>query len=165
MRHHTARLRWGALALAVLLALSTSACGDDDGDGDDTASGSDQTTETTASDADAGTTEGGGAYGDEGGSDDDDSTTTAAAGGGAGAVTVAGFEFTPGEVEVAVGDEVTWSNEDDTTHTVTADDGSFDHSLDGAGTSAAQTFDEAGEYAYHCEIHASMQGTVVVTEG
>ena len=67
MRHHTARLRWGVLALALLLALSASACGDDDDDGGD--AGSDQTTEAT-DDAGAGTTSGAGPYDDDVGSDD-----------------------------------------------------------------------------------------------
>ena len=163
MRHHQARLRWGALALATLLALSASGCGGDD-DGDDASGSGEESTETTA-DAAAGTTEGGGAYGDEGDEGDEDTTTAPEAGGEAGAVEVAGFEFTPGEIEVAVGDEVTWTNDDDTTHTVTADDASFDLSLDGSGTTASQTFDEAGEFPYHCSIHGSMVGTVVVSEG
>jgi len=48
-----------------------------------------------------------------------------------------------------------------TNHTFTADDGSFNIELDpnGGGT---QTFATAGTFTYHCEIHPSMKGTVVV---
>jgi plastocyanin len=148
------------VGLAALLALSASGCGGDD-DGDESA-GSGETTEAT-DDAGAGTTVGGAGYGDEG----DGATTTAADPGanGGDAVTVADFAFAPDSIEVPVGTEVTWSNEDDTTHTVTADDAAFDLSLDGSGTTASHTFDEAGEISYHCSIHESMVGTVVVVEG
>jgi plastocyanin len=32
----------------------------------------------------------------------------------------------------------------------------------GQGASVSRTFDAAGTFAYHCAIHASMKGTVVV---
>ncbi len=163
MRHHTARLRWGALALATLLALAGSGCGGDD-DGDDATGSGEETTAPSSDDASAGTTAGGGAYGDDDAADDDAATDDGDASGGT-AVEVADFAFSPDRIEVAVGDEVTWTNGDDTAHTVTSDDAAFDLSLDGSGTTASQAFDEAGEFPYHCSIHGSMAGTVVVAEG
>jgi plastocyanin len=47
-------------------------------------------------------------------------------------------------------------------HTVTADDDSFDSGTLSNGDTFEQTFDEAGEFAYHCEIHSSMTGTITV---
>jgi len=47
--------------------------------------------------------------------------------------------------------------------TVTADDGAFDSGSLAGGKSFSFTFDEAGTFAYHCNIHQSMTGRVVVT--
>lgn len=77
-------------------------------------------------------------------------------------VTIQDFAFQPRTVTVGVGDSVTWTNQDGVGHTATADDGSFDTDTIAAGSSASVTFDSAGSFPYHCEIHPSMTGTVVV---
>jgi plastocyanin len=82
---------------------------------------------------------------------------TAAAGSG---VTIAGFAFNPGTIKVHVGDTVTWTNNDSTNHTATGS--GFDTGTISGGSSASVTFDTAGTFAYHCSIHSSMTGTVVV---
>jgi MYXO-CTERM domain-containing protein len=80
------------------------------------------------------------------------------------AVKIIGFGFTPNTVTVAVGDSVTWTNGDGVTHTATADDASFDTGQIGAGTTSTTiTFSTAGTFAYHCSIHSSMHGTIVVS--
>jgi hypothetical protein len=48
-------------------------------------------------------------------------------------------------------------------HTVTADDGSWGSSTLGQGATYSQVFTSPGTYTYHCAIHPSMKGTVVVT--
>ena len=138
-----------ALGAAGLLVLGLAACGSDDESG----SGDTATTEA----ADSGT--------DYGGSTD---TTSADAPSDAPAEATApvieGFAFEPEEISIEVGEEVTWTNNDGTAHTVTADDESFDSgNLDG-GATFSQTFDEAGEFAYHCNIHPQMSGTVSVSD-
>jgi MYXO-CTERM domain-containing protein len=81
------------------------------------------------------------------------------------AVKIAGFAFAPQTVTVTVGDTVTWTNGDNVTHTATADDASFDTgSISGGTRSAGVTFNTIGTFAYHCRIHASMTGTVVVSD-
>jgi plastocyanin len=100
-------------------------------------------------------------------SDDSGDGDTADAGGGDdaacdGDVCLSGTQFEPGTLTVAVGDSVTWASVDDPDHTVTADDDSFDSGTLGNGDTFEQTFDEAGEFAYHCEIHPSMTGTITV---
>lgn len=78
-------------------------------------------------------------------------------------VTIAGFAFDPASRTVAVGDKVTWTNNDGTAHTATANGGAFDTGTIGAsGGSATVTFAKAGSYAYHCKIHPSMTGRIVV---
>ena len=79
------------------------------------------------------------------------------------AVAIRDFAFVPGSVTVKVGATVTWTNEDIVPHTVTADDGSFRSGSLAQGQSFRETFRTASSIAYHCEFHASMHGTVVVT--
>jgi plastocyanin len=152
--------RRAALGLVGVLALTAglaAGCGDDDDDDD---AGS---TETSA--ADAGTET----------SAADAATTTAAAGsetsaaegggeaaGGAASVAIADFAFDPAEASVAAGDTVTWTNNDPAAHTVTFEDGSADSGDLAQGATFEHTFDAAGEYAYRCDIHPSMTGTIVV---
>jgi plastocyanin len=49
------------------------------------------------------------------------------------------------------------------THTVTADDGSFDSGNLSPDKTFSHTFDQAGTFKYHCSLHASMIVTVVVS--
>ena len=63
---------------------------------------------------------------------------------------------------VAAGDTVTWTNDDNFTHTVQVD-GQEDHEVE-RGDSVAITFDEPGTYHYVCTLHRrDMDGTVTVT--
>ena len=77
-------------------------------------------------------------------------------------VSISGFAFNPATVTVNVGDSVTWTNNDDVPHTATADNGSFNTGQLGSGDSDSVTFKSAGTFAYHCSVHPSMNGTVVV---
>jgi plastocyanin len=92
----------------------------------------------------------------------------ASCGGGGGEVLVKGFRFQPAELAVDVGDTVTWQQQDNTTHTVTAgtpgsESGLFDHRGFGRGDDFSFTFDRVGEFPYFCAIHPEgMRGTVEV---
>jgi plastocyanin len=97
-------------------------------------------------------------------------TATTAAGGctdgatGTQTVTIAGFAFAPATLSVTAGTTVTWTNQDATTHTATADDGkAFDCRPIAAGASMSFTFATPGTYAYHCAIHPTMKATITVT--
>jgi len=79
------------------------------------------------------------------------------------AVDIKGFAFSPASLEVAAGTTVTWTNSDSATHTVTADDGSFDSGDLANGATFSFTFDTAGTFTYHCNIHPNMTATIVVT--
>lgn len=85
-----------------------------------------------------------------------------AAGSAKGQVTIAGFAFSPQNLDASVGDKVTWTNKDTTTHTVTSDDKVFDSGKLAPGKDFSFTFDKAGVYPYHCNIHSSMKGTITV---
>jgi len=95
-----------------------------------------------------------------------DSTDTApvedAGAGGTAAVSIVDFAFAPAELTVSTGTEVTWKNDQAASHTVTDDDGEFDSANLAEGAEFSQTFDTAGTFTYHCEIHPTMTGTVTV---
>ena len=72
------------------------------------------------------------------------------------------MSFSPTSLTVTAGTTVTWKNNDNTTHTATADDGSFDSGNIAPGASFSHTFSAAGTIAYHCSIHTTMKAKVVV---
>jgi plastocyanin len=70
--------------------------------------------------------------------------------------------FTPKTLTVTAGQSVTFVNDDDDAHTVTAVDGSFDSKGLDTGSVWRHAFTKPGSYQYFCELHPFMQGTVVV---
>ena len=93
-----------------------------------------------------------------------DGAESAAPGGASATVEMTGSEYAPSALEVDSGTTVTWNNADSVPHTVTFDGAgpaSSDQLDEGASFSA--TFDDAGEFAYHCTIHPEMAGTVTVS--
>ncbi len=71
--------------------------------------------------------------------------------------------FAPTQLDALPGDTVQWSNTSVRTHTVTADDLSFDSGdIRGGGGSFAHRFDAPGVYAYYCSIHRGMYGEIDV---
>jgi plastocyanin len=82
---------------------------------------------------------------------------------GQGQVLIKGIAYNPKEVHTTVGKPVTWMWDDGgLDHSVTADDKSFDSGRKSSGT-FQWTFTKPGTVAYHCEVHARMHGTVVVS--
>ncbi|HEX2433005.1 MAG TPA: cupredoxin family copper-binding protein [Gaiellaceae bacterium] len=77
-------------------------------------------------------------------------------------VSIPGKFFEPGRLQVLVGETVTWHNGDAVTHTVTADDGSFDSGDLAPDGAFSVTFDRVGTTTYHCAIHHFMTGEVDV---
>jgi plastocyanin len=70
--------------------------------------------------------------------------------------------FGPTPIDVLPGEAVTWTNQSERTHTVTADDGSFDSGeLPGSAT-FGQTLTAVGAVTYHCRIHPEMRGEIDV---
>jgi plastocyanin len=71
--------------------------------------------------------------------------------------------FSPGQVDVLPGETIRWQNVSDRTHTVTADDESFDSGDLLPGTTFEHAFAAPGSFPYHCRIHPGMVGEVDVT--
>ncbi len=94
-------------------------------------------------------------------------TTGATAAGSGGPIVVAkDIAYSPSTLAVKAGDTVTFANKDNTTHTFTADDKSFDSGRVTSGKSftfVVPAGAAAGtKIAFHCEIHSSMKGTLTV---
>jgi plastocyanin len=76
-------------------------------------------------------------------------------------ITIADFTF-DGVTEIPIGTTVVVTNEDSTAHTWTAVDGEFDSGALDPGDTFEFTFTETGEFAYVCNFHPSMEGTITV---
>lgn len=68
------------------------------------------------------------------------------------------FEFVSNDVTIKRGTIVTWVNVGEAQHSAQAEDGSFDTTLFGSGEERSLTFDEAGTFAYFCELHGASEG-------
>jgi len=80
-----------------------------------------------------------------------------------GNITMKNMMFTPSQITIKKGASVTWTNNDTVTHTVVIDQGEGPISGDIApGATYSYTYTKAGSYQYHCGIHSSMRGTIVV---
>lgn len=95
-------------------------------------------------------------------------------------ITVANFQFSPSQLEVAVGDRVIWQNAGGF-HNLRADDGSFrcaegcdreggDGDPSATLWSSTRTFSNAGSLRYFCEVHggpggSGMAGMILVRAG
>jgi len=77
-------------------------------------------------------------------------------------VSIVNMAFSPVTITVTAGSTITWTNNDNMTHTVTADDSSFDSGNITMGSKYSKTFSTAGTYTYHCTIHPNMKGTIIV---
>jgi len=70
--------------------------------------------------------------------------------------------FVPNPVNLAQGGAITWSNTDSTTHDMVSDTGLWDSGRIAPSGTFNFTFAAKGTYPYHCSIHPSMTGTIVV---
>ena len=84
---------------------------------------------------------------------------------GATLVIVRDFSFTPATVTVPAGSAVVWLNCDAPGapgHTSTGDQGGWNSPILATGEAFVHRFDQAGTFAYHCEPHPFMTGTVII---
>ncbi len=72
--------------------------------------------------------------------------------------------FSPSRIEIAAGAAVTWTNNDQLVHTITADDGTWDSGPIEPGKTWTHTFAQPGEYGFHCTPHPFMKALVVVRQ-
>lgn len=93
-----------------------------------------------------------------------DGAAPGATAGGVAEVAISGFLFQPGDLTVAAGTTVTWTNEDRAPHAIQDEsDLAAEESPDLArGDTFRLTYDEPGTYPYLCGIHNYMTGTITV---
>ena len=77
-------------------------------------------------------------------------------------IDISGMAFSPNTLTIAVGDTVTWTNQDGAPHSATGDNGEFDSGTLSNGQTFSFTFTAAGTYTYHCAIHNGMTATIIV---
>jgi plastocyanin len=77
--------------------------------------------------------------------------------------------FSPSSKTIPQGDRINWNNPAAGSHRHTSTSNASSpvswnfNMLDGSGLSPTVTFGHAGAFAYHCEVHASMKGTIRVS--
>ncbi len=77
-------------------------------------------------------------------------------------VSIVDLDYTPRDLSVTVGTEVTWTNVGQAPHTVTARDQSFDSGILQNTNTWSFVFGTEGTFEYFCTLHPDMIGTVRV---
>jgi plastocyanin len=98
----------------------------------------------------------------------DSSSTISNSSSGAGSngiqVTISGFAFSPATLTIKVGTEVTWTNLDSVEHGVTSSTGNeLSSPLIPQNGTYSHVFNSLGTYDYHCSVHLTMTGIIIVT--
>ena len=74
------------------------------------------------------------------------------------------FMFGPKDLTVAVGDKVTWVNDDEIPHTVAETHKLFRSGALDTSDSFSWVFNTPGEFEYFCALHPQMIGKIVVRQ-
>ncbi len=77
-------------------------------------------------------------------------------------ITIQFSTYKPSTLTVAKGTIIKWVNKDNMPHTVTSDSGAFQSGLMQEGDFFTYQFDTAGNFPYHCKLHPSMKGGIIV---
>ena len=89
------------------------------------------------------------------------SSTTVPASSESADITIKNLTF-PSRTDAQTGSTVTVKNDDSVTHTVTANDGSFNITINPGKTGTFTAPKTEGQYNFHCNIHSQMKGTLNV---
>ena len=77
-------------------------------------------------------------------------------------VLISNFSFNPKEIRIKAGTKVVWTNDDSAQHSVTGDGEVFDSQRLAQGQKFEFIFNDKGVFNYHCFVHPSMAGKVIV---
>ena len=73
--------------------------------------------------------------------------------------------FVPSEIRIKAGSKITWTNNDNSMHTITSESGEkaeLNSKILSKGEAYGHVFSTPGVFNYHCTIHSNMKGKVVV---
>ena len=77
-------------------------------------------------------------------------------------VDIEDLKYKPAEIKIKIGETISWTNNDDREHTITADDNSFKSGPLRTGKTYRHKFTAAGRYPYHDDHFGRMKGVVIV---
>ncbi len=77
-------------------------------------------------------------------------------------VKIVDFAFSPKTVNISKGTKVKWTNTGSVGHTSTSNTGKWDSGTIHVGNSFTHVFKKAGTFKYHCTIHPTMKGKIIV---
>ena len=78
-------------------------------------------------------------------------------------VDIHGFQFVPARVDAHVGDTIEWTNKDFAPHTASDAGGKWTTAALNNGAIGRVEVKTPGTFAYRCNFHQQMKGTIVVT--
>lgn len=73
------------------------------------------------------------------------------------------FTFKPADLNISVGEAVTWVNRDDVDHWIAAEDNDFNSGRLPPEARFSWTFNQTATYPYRCMIHPGMVGSIHVS--
>jgi len=77
-------------------------------------------------------------------------------------VQIQNFAFNPATLTIPIGASVVWTNNDSAPHAIAGT--GFNSPTLNNGQTFSNTFYQAGTFDYHCSIHPSMTGQIIVTQ-
>ena len=77
-------------------------------------------------------------------------------------ISMKGSVYSIPNITLAAGSKITWINDDNMVHTVTANDASFNSGDINPGSSFSYRFNTVGTFNYHCLHHAGMTAVVTI---
>ncbi len=75
-------------------------------------------------------------------------------------ISIVNFSFNPQVLNIHKGDTVVWTNKDSVPHQIAG--GNFNSPAISNGQIYSFVFNDIGTFDYHCAIHPSMTGTIIV---
>ena len=78
-------------------------------------------------------------------------------------ISIINFTFNPGVISINRGDTIIWTNNDSVPHQIKGDNlSNLGGQVMSNGQTYSYTFNDTGTFAYHCNIHPSMTGSIIV---
>jgi plastocyanin len=78
-------------------------------------------------------------------------------------VKIVDLAFRPKTITIAKGTRLKWTNRGAVSHTTTSNKGLWNSGVLAPGDSFSRVFKRAGTFKYHCTIHSTMRGKIVVS--